>query len=76
MQMTAHSKVFNATTIGILTTIFSGLIIFLFQFFAQTFPNTQARIQMLEQKSRTHDKTLERIDSRTQKIYEILIEKN
>lgn len=71
----SHGKTFQTITVGILTAILTGLIIFLIKFFAQTFPDVDARIRLLEQKSKSHDNTLEKIDDRTQKIYEILIER-
>jgi len=72
--MASHSKVFNTISIGILTTVFTGLIFFSIKFFTQVFPNIEAKIKLLEQKSQHHDKMLESIDNRTQKIYELLIE--
>ncbi len=60
---------------GILTTIFGGLFIYLFSFFSSIFPATQGKIQLLESKIKTHDKYLERIDNKTDRILDHLMKK-
>lgn len=60
--------------VAILTTILSGLSLTIYNIFTQSIPTMEKRIEVLDLKVKTQDKYLERIDNRTEKIYEILIQ--
>jgi hypothetical protein len=71
-----HNKVFNTVTMGILITIFSGLVLFMFSFFNTTFPKAQARLDVLENEVHTNEKRLSKLFDKIDKIYEILIQRH
>lgn len=60
---------------GILTTMVGGLILFLFNFFAQTFPRTQGEVKLLHSRIDQQGKFLERIDGKTDRILDYLMTK-
>jgi hypothetical protein len=67
------SKLFQTITVGIFLTIFSGFVLFLFSFFNETFPKTQSQIKVNEIKIIRHEKNLEKIDIKLDKIYDVLL---
>lgn len=71
-----HNKATKSMAISILTTMLAGLILFFFDFHNQRFPKVEARLDVLESQVNDNQRYLERIDSKTQKIYEILLEKS
>ena len=76
MTLKEHTSTFNTITVGILITIISGLVLFLFSFFNDKFPQVETRIRVLEEHSRIRDNKIDQIDDKIDKIYQILIEKN
>lgn len=71
-----HNKLFNTITVGILISIFSGLVLFMFTFFNETFPQTKTRLSVLEKQVKTNEMRLIRIFDKLNKIYDILLDMN
>ncbi len=73
--MAKHGKVFNTFTLGILATMSLGLFNFFWVFFTQTFPKSQARLESVETKEQRNYEYLQRIDNKTGKIIDILMQR-
>lgn len=61
---------------AILTTMLTGLVLFFFDFHYSQYPKTKKDIEVLESKLQNQNETLNKIENRTQRIYEILLEKS
>lgn len=70
-----HNKAMRSMAASILTTMLAGLILFFFDFHNNQWPNIKGQVKVLESKVFSQKEYLQRIDARTQKIYEILLEK-
>jgi|DEB0MinimDraft_3_1074331.scaffolds.fasta_scaffold304055_2 hypothetical protein len=69
-----QNKAMKSMAVSILTTMLAGLVLFFFDFHNNQWPSVKTRIQVLESKVLGQKEYLQRIDAKTQKIYEILIE--
>lgn len=70
-----RSKFFLTITSGILIVVLSGLVLFFFAFFNETFPAILTRVNVLENKFHHNNKKIDKIDNKIDKIYQILIER-
>ncbi len=59
---------------AILTTILSGLSLTIYNIFTEKIPTLETKVEILENKTNNQKEYLHRIDNRTEKIYEILLE--
>lgn len=60
--------------VAILTTVMSGLTLTIYNIFTQRIPDLETRTKLLENKVINQNDFIKRIDHRTQKIYEILLD--
>jgi len=58
---------------GVFTTILTGALAYFFNFFHTEVPKIKEEIKILENRFESHHKYMERIDYRTQKLYEVLV---
>jgi cell division protein FtsB len=68
-----HIRTMRGIATGILTTILASLVLFFFDFHYNQYPKSNQDIKVLESKLEAQNKYLERIDARTEKIFEVLI---
>lgn len=68
-----HIRTMRGITTAIFTTVLTGLVLFFFDFHYSQFPKANQDIKVLESKLEAQNKYLERIDARTEKIFEVLI---
>jgi hypothetical protein len=71
-----RNKAMRSMAASILTTMLAGLVLFFFDHYYREWPRLRSQVKVLESKSINQKEYLQRIDQRTQKIYEILIEKD
>lgn len=73
--MEQHDRMMKSIATAILTTMLTGLVVFFFDFHYSQFPKSRQDLKVLESKLEDQNETLNKIETRTQRIYEILLEK-
>ncbi len=71
-----RNKAMRSMAASILTTMLAGLIFFFFDFHYREWPEYKSKVQVLNSELDNTKQILQRVDNRTQKIYEILLEKS
>ena len=61
--------------LAILTTITTGLCMTIYGIFTEKIPAIERKVEVLRSENTQQERYLQRIDERTQKIYEILLDK-